>query len=116
MDAAAGLGGGPALDTMHAALELQPAPGTLALDEEDDLLETAHAGGVAVHHLHLPLLALRVLRVHAGEIGGEERSLVAPRAGANLDEDVAVVVGIPGGKGGGEVVLRPAFLPPPALH
>src|SRR5207245_7258096 len=33
-------------------------------------------------------------RVHPGEIGGEERRLVAAGAGADLDEDVLVVVGI----------------------
>ena len=83
-----------ALDAVHAALELEPAPGAAALDEQHDLLEAAHAGRVAVHHLDLPLLPLRVLRVHAREVGGEEPRLVPAGAGADLDEDVLVVVGI----------------------
>src|SRR6185436_21076330 len=44
VNAAGRLRGGDPLDAMHAALELEPAPGALALDGEDDLLEAALAG------------------------------------------------------------------------
>ena len=37
------------------------------------------------HDLELPALALGVPRVHAIEIGGEQRRFVAAGAGANLD-------------------------------
>src|SRR4029434_9957716 len=49
VNAAARLGGGHALHPVHPALELEPAPRALALDEEDDLLVAAHTGDVAVH-------------------------------------------------------------------
>jgi len=96
VDAAARLGDGHALHPVDAALELEPAPRAAALDEEDDVLEAADAGGARVHHLHLPALRLRVLRVHAREVGGEQRRLVAAGAGADLDEDVLVVVRVLG--------------------
>src|SRR3990172_3649493 len=86
------LGDGHALPAVAAALELQPAPRAAPLDEEDDLLVAAHAGHVGVHDLDLPALALGVLRVHAREVGGEQRGLVAARARPDLDEDVLVVV------------------------
>src|SRR5437016_4152130 len=94
VDPAARLGDGHALHAVHAALELQPAPGTFAVDEQDHVLESTDAGGAGVHRLDPPPLAFRVFRVHPGEIGGEERRLVAAGAGADLDEDVLVVVGI----------------------
>src|SRR3989440_302734 len=96
VDAAARLGDRHTLHPVDAALELEPAPRAAALHEQDDVLETADAGGAPVHHLDLPALRLRVLGVHARELGGEQRRLVAAGAGADLDEDVPVVVGILG--------------------
>src|SRR5215510_13016902 len=49
------------LDTMHAPLELEPAPRAASLDQQHRRLEAADAGGIRNHDLHLPLLALRVL-------------------------------------------------------
>ena len=43
------------------------------------------------HDLDAPAVALAVARVHAVEVGGEERGLVAAGAGADLDDRVAVV-------------------------
>src|SRR5207249_4059504 len=88
------LGDRHALDPVDAALELEPAPRAAALDEEDHVLETAGAGLAGGHHLDLPALALGVLRVHARQVSGEERRLVAARTRADLDEDVLVVVGV----------------------
>ncbi len=45
-------------------------------------------------HLHAPAVALGVARVHAEEVAGEERALVAAGAGADLEEQVLLVVGI----------------------
>ena len=92
VDAAGGFGDGHALHPMDAALELQPAPGAAAVDEQDHVLEPADTGRAGVHHLDPPALALGVLRVHAGEIRREQRRLVAAGAGANLHEDVPLVV------------------------
>ena len=94
VNATARLRGGDALDAVHPALELEPTPRAAALDEQDDLLEPADAGGVGIHHLHLPPLPLRVLAVHPQEIRGEQRRLVSPRPRADLQEDVSVVVRI----------------------
>ena len=87
---------GHPLDPMHAPLELEPAPGPLALDGQDDLLEPALTRRVGVEHLEPEPVALGVLRVHAREVGGEERGLVPAGARPDLDEDVLVVPGIPG--------------------
>src|SRR4029453_6893157 len=92
MDASGGLGDGHALHPVDAALELQPAPRAAAVDEQDHVLEPADTGRAGVHRLDPPTLALSVLRVHAGEIRGEQRRFVAAGAGANLHEDVLLVI------------------------
>src|SRR5262245_55031968 len=79
---------------MDASLVLQSAPGASPLDEEDHLLEAADAGRARVHHLDLPALALGVLRVHPGQLGREQRGLVAAGPCPDLEEDVLIVVGL----------------------
>ena len=44
---------------------------------------------VTLEHLELPAAPLGVALVHAEEVGREQRRLVAARAGADLDDDVA---------------------------
>ena len=46
--------------------------------------------------VHLPALALREARVHAEDLGREERGLVAAGAGADLEQDVLLVVRVLG--------------------
>ena len=46
--------------------------------------------------LHTPATSLGVTRVHAEQIAGEDRRLVAAGAGANFEEHVTPVVGILG--------------------
>src|SRR3989454_11083488 len=94
VDPAARLRHRNALDAVDAALELEPAPRPAPVHEEDHVLEAARAGHAGVHDLDLPALALGVLRVHARQVRGEQRGLLAARAGADLDEDVLLVVGI----------------------
>ena len=91
-----GLGLGHPLDAVHAALVLEPAVGAAALDDRRDLLDAADAGLVEVDDLDLPALALGVAGVHAEQLGGEQRRLVAAGAGADLEHDVALVVGVVG--------------------
>ena len=43
------------------------------------------------HDLDAPAVPLAEARVHAVEVGGEQRGLVAAGAGADLDDRVAVV-------------------------
>ena len=77
---------------MDAALVLQAAVGAAAVDLEDDLLEAAEIALVGVDDLDVPALALGVAAVHAVEVAGEEGGLVAAGGGADLDDDVLVVV------------------------
>ena len=52
-------------------------------------LVAAQLAGDSRHHLDLPALALGVARVHAEQVAGEQRRLVAAGAGADFEEDVA---------------------------
>ena len=90
------LGGRHALHAVHAALVLQLAVGAAPLDRGDDFLQAADAGLVAREHVELPALTFRVLAVHAEQLGGEQRRLVAARAGADLEHDVLLIVRILG--------------------
>ena len=92
VDAAAGFGGGHALDAVHAALVLQLAVDAAPLDHRDDFLEPADAGVVARHELDPPALALRVPAVHPKQLGGEQRRFVAAGAGPDFEHDVLLVV------------------------
>jgi hypothetical protein len=81
-----------ALDAVHAALELQPAEHAVAGDRGDDLLVAAHlAFGDAVD-LDLPALQRRVALVHAEQVAGEQRGLVAAGAGADFEDGRSVLV------------------------
>jgi len=80
---------GTPLHAVDAALELEPAHAPRPCTKSMTSLRPPNAGGARVHHLDLPALRLRVLGVHARELGGEQRRLVAAGAGADLDEDVS---------------------------
>src|SRR5262249_1773968 len=56
----------------------------------------ADAGVARRHHLDAPPVALGELAVHAEQLGGEERRFVATRPGADLEDDVLLVVRILG--------------------
>ena len=58
--------------------------------------------------LDLPLVLLGEAEVHAEDLGDEERGLVAAGAGAELDDDVLLVVGIFGQEQDFELLLRRA--------
>ena len=45
--------------------------------------------------LELQAVTLGVLRLHARQIGREERGLVPPGTGPDLDQDILVVPGVP---------------------
>ena len=89
-------GGGHALHAVHAALVLQLAVGAAPLDRGDDFFQAADAGLVAREHVELPALPLRVLAVHAKQLGREERRLVAARARADFEHDVLLIVRVLG--------------------
>ena len=58
----------------------------------------------------LPAVALGVAGVHAEEVGREEGRLLAAGAGADLDDDVAVVVGILGQELDAQILHQPGLL------
>src|SRR5579863_1954331 len=83
---------------MDPALELEAAEGAAPADRGDDFLDSAKAGATLAERLDLPAVALGIAVVHAKEDAGEERSLLAAGAGANLEQDIFVVVGIARGQ------------------
>ncbi len=94
MDAALGLGGGHALHAVRAGLELEPRVHVLTGDAGDDFLVAAVFAGTLVHHFHFPAMVAGVIVVHAEQIAGENRRLVAAGGGADFEKDIAVVVRI----------------------
>ena len=94
MNAALGLGGGHSLDAMAAGFEFELGVGALPDHARDDLLVPAGIARRLRYHLHLPALAFRVARVHAKEVAREERRLIPAGPGADLEEDVALIVGV----------------------
>jgi hypothetical protein len=92
MDAAAGFGLGHPLHAVDAAFVAQGAVDAATADVHDDFLDAADGGQGLGHRLHLPAVVLADPLVHAQQVLGEEGSLVAAGAGADLQKDVAVVL------------------------
>jgi len=59
-------------------------------------LEAADGALGGVDELGLPALTFGVAQIHAHEVLGKERGLVAAGAGADLEDGVTVVIGIVG--------------------
>ncbi len=83
---------------MDAALVLQARIGPLALDAEDDFLETTDPGHVGTEGFGGPAVVLSVSGIHAVQIGGKQPGLVAPGPSPDLHDDVLLVLGVPGQK------------------
>src|SRR5438552_8297166 len=77
---------------MDAALELEPAVWAVAVHLHDRFLDPADASFVQAEQLGLEPMALGVPEVHPEELGGEQRRLLPTRAGADLEDHVAIVV------------------------
>ena len=107
VDAALRLGFGDALDAVDAGLVLHAPVGVLAADAERDLAVAAGAGLGGVEHLQPPALALGVALVHAEQVGGEQRGLVAAGAAADLDDRVLLVGGVARQEGDLQLLLEP---------
>ena len=89
VDAAAAFGRRHALDAVDARLELQLREHALARDGGDDFLEAADVAVAGRSHLEAPALRGGVALIHAEEVAGEERRLVAAGAGADFEDGVA---------------------------
>ena len=114
MDPPRGLGDRHALHAVDPPFVLEAAVRPFALDDRRELLDPAGLGLREVDQLHPPPLPVGVAAVHAEELGGEERGLVAAGAGADLEHHVAAVVRILRGELAaqlGEELLPPAGEP-----
>ena len=94
MDASLRFGDRHTLHAVPARLEFEPRIDALADDAGDDFLVTTEVRFVGRDDFDLPALALGVARIHAEEITGKQRRLVAAGAGPDFEHDVLVVVGI----------------------
>ena len=92
MDAALRFGGRHALHAVRAAFPFQLAVHLLAIHRGDDFLEAAGFGRVGAQHLDPPALRFGVAAVHAKQVAGEQRRLIAAGAGPYFHNDAAVVV------------------------
>ena len=92
MDAALRLGDRHALHAVPAGLELQARVHAAALDAHDHFLVAAVLALVRADDLALPAPGFRIAQVHAQQIAGKQRRLVAAGAGADFQKDVATVV------------------------
>ncbi len=81
---------------MHAALPLHLRVNPLALDDGDHLFIAAHAGFGHRQYLDLPAVLLGKALVHAEDLGGKERGLIAAGAGADFQDYILLVVGVCG--------------------
>ena len=94
VDAALGLGGGDALDAVDAGLVLHLRVDLVAFEDGGNVFETADVGGGLGEDFDFPAVLLGEAEVHAEDLGDEERGLVSAGGGAELDDDVLVVVGV----------------------
>ena len=85
------LGVGHALHAVHAGFELQLGEHAAAAHLGDDFLEAAHRALADREHLGLPALRGGVALVHAEQVAGEQRGLVAAGAGADFQDRVVLV-------------------------
>ena len=113
VNAPLGLGRRHALYAVRSGFELQQRECTPADDAADDLLVAAVLARALAEHLHCESPAFRVARVHAVQVTGEHRRLIAPGTGAHLEEDVPVIARIPRQQEPAQLALRGFEL---ALH
>ena len=96
MHAALRLRGGDTLNAVHAALVLQRAVHIVARHRTDDFLEASGRAFVGAGDFQPPALALAVFGVHAEEVAGKERCLIAARASSDFQDGVAAVLRVGG--------------------
>src|SRR5215831_4687695 len=96
VDAPLRLGLRHALHTMHARLEFEPGEHALAGDIGDDLLVASGRRLARRQHINLPAHAIGVALIHAEQIAGEQRSLLAAGAGAHFEDRALLVGGVLG--------------------
>jgi len=106
VNAPLGFGGRYALDTVGTGFELQLAVDVVAFDPGNDFLVAAVLTLVFREDLHPPATFLGIPRVHAEQVAGEDRRLVATRAGADFEKHVAAVIGVLGQQHALQIALQ----------
>src|SRR5262249_9258221 len=91
VDAATRPGPWHPLPAITARPELAPGEPPPAGDPSDDLLVAAERVLGGGDDLHLPAVLLGIAAVHAEQVGGEQCRLVAPGAGAHLQDGALLV-------------------------
>ena len=81
-----------ALHAVHAGFEFEAGEHVAAGDRGGRLLEPAEPGLRQIEQFEAPAAQRRIALVHAEQIGGEQRRLVAAGAGAHFEDRVALVV------------------------
>ena len=90
--APAGLGFRHALDAVDAGFKLESRVRPVTADDKVSFLYAAQLCVVVVQKLHAIAALFRVHRIHAVEVGGEQRALLPAHAAANFNDDIFVVV------------------------
>src|SRR5947209_7868403 len=85
---------GHALHAVHAAFVLELAVHFVAANQRDHFLQPAHWRFAAGRYFKFPALRLAVPRVHAKNLGREQRCLIAAGSGADFEHHVLFVVRI----------------------
>jgi hypothetical protein len=97
---------------VDSSLVLEAREGADPFDDGLDFLDAAAAARLgAVDDLDAPAAALGVPDVHPEELLGEERRLVAAGSGADLQDDVLVVVGVLGKEEDADLLFERLDLP-----
>ena len=91
VDAAGRFGVRHALHAMHAGFEFQLGIDAAAVDIGDDFLVAADRAFALRHDFDLPALLGGIALIHAKQHAREQRGLVAAGAGADFQDDVALV-------------------------
>ncbi len=94
MDAPLRLGRRHPLHAMRAGFELEHGISAPPDDAADDFFVAAVFAGALAENLDLPALGFRVAPIHTEQVSGEDRRLVAARAGTDFEKNVAVVLRI----------------------
>src|SRR2546422_3432757 len=106
MDAALLLGDRDALYAVHARLVAQRPVRFGSTRGEDGFLQTAECPLGERQNVDLPATTLAEARVHAKQIGGKQRRLVAAGARTDLDDGIAIIEGVAGGEQLGDPLDR----------
>ena len=94
VDATLGFGVRDSLHAVRSGFEFQSREGASARDARDDLLVPSVLAGALAQDLYGEPFGLRIAGIHAQQVTGENRGLIAPGAGADLQEQVLLIARI----------------------